>query len=265
MHALHWAEIVANKVIVPGFWLIDMLAPAIAEEAQPGQFLHIRCSEGNDPLLRRPLSIHYADQKTGHVGVLYQEAGEGTMWLSKRNNGLLDVLGPLGRGFTLPTEKQRLVLVGGGIGIAPLFFLLRELSAAGYASDTTLFLGARNVQQLFIEKDAQKLGFTVRSATDDGSTGYHGLVTDLLAEALQQETGKKPDFVYACGPSPMLEKVCSILNEAETAGEVSLEERMGCGVGACLSCVCKTKGEESFAYRRVCVEGPVFKAKEVIW
>jgi len=268
MSQLVQAKIIScEETTAPGIWVTKLEAPSLAAAARPGQFLHIRCGEGDDPLLRRPISIHHADRDTGIIQIMFQVVGKGTAWLSQRQDGFLDVLGPLGRGFTLSPVDSGLPLavVGGGIGAAPLYFLLVELAALGRASATTVLLGAHSAVQLLLQKEAQELGFALRSATDDGSAGYHGLVTDLLEEELNKATSQRPAFVYACGPSPMLAKICAILEESGVPGEVSVEERMGCGVGACLSCVCRVKNGVSFAYKHACVDGPVLQASEVIW
>jgi dihydroorotate dehydrogenase electron transfer subunit len=214
---------------------------------------------------------------------MFQVVGRGTEMLASRQDGLLDVIGPLGRGFTWGQERQNrtntipapvggsttnpggIIVVGGGIGAAPLFFLLQELAATEAAPRVKVLLGARSADQLLTVELAAALGFRVQIATDDGSAGLHGLVTDLLAEELRQKT----EYVYACGPAPMLKAVCTLLGQVKVPGEVSLEERMACGVGACLACVCKTKSggnqtAEGFEFKKVCNEGPVFWAGEVI-
>jgi len=267
MSQLLLAEITGNSNPAPNVYVLELYAPILAENARPGQFLHIRCAAGNDPLLRRPVSIHAVNRQTGQVRIMFQAVGRGTELLAGRQDGPLDVMGPLGRGFTLGRERQTgdpggIIVVGGGIGAAPLFFLLQELAAANVAPRVKVLLGAKTAEQLLAVELAAALGFKVQIATDDGSAGLHGPVTGLLEKELKQPA----EFVYACGPAPMLKAVCLLLDRAGVPGEVSLEERMACGVGACLSCVCPTRedgGEEN--YRRVCVDGPVFNAAEVIW
>ncbi len=270
MSQLMQAEITDCRETAPGIWVTEFMAPSLAQGAVPGQFLHIRCGEGSDPLLRRPISIHSVDRQSGRVKIMFQAVGKGTAWLASRRYGFIDIIGPLGRGFTMFTGEQtgldcynpRLVVVGGGIGAAPLYFLLQELARMGCVQQVMVLLGARTANQLLILDAARVLGFNVRVATDDGTTGYRGPVTDLLAEELQ----RKPDFVFACGPSPMLKPLCDMLRDAGVPGEVSVEERMACGVGACLSCVCRVKDTGGIeTYRHVCVDGPVFAAGEVVW
>lgn len=262
MSQLVQAEITGHAEPVPGVSRIEFYAPGLARAAGPGQFVHIRCGEGSDPLLRRPISIHAVDRQAGTVKIMFQVVGKGTAWLARQKKGLLDVMGPLGRGFTTGQTRRNCVVVGGGIGAAPLYFLLQELAREGCARQVKVLLGARNADRLLIKEETERLGFAVRVATDDGSAGHGGPVTELLSEELQAN----PGFIYACGPVPMLRAVCGMLESAGVPGEVSVEERMACGVGACLACACRVReaaGGES--YRRACVDGPVFAAGEVVW
>lgn len=284
-------EVVKQEMMAPGCYRLTFFSPEIALLARPGQFLHIRVTPGLEPLLRRPFSIHAVNRRTGTVALFYRVVGRGTGLLAKKKKGeLLDVIGPLGRGFTLPAAGQRVALVAGGIGIAPLFFLLQTL--AGLVNFVDVFLGARTAGDLLLIREVQELvnecvqkeqyfspanpqpgsfEYSVHAsrgkvmiATDDGSCGHRGPVTELLARLLPE---RKVQMVYACGPVAMLRSVSLLLEQSGVDGELSLEERMGCGIGACLSCVCKTRQEngQGFSYRRVCLEGPVFKASEVIW
>ncbi len=260
-------EVVVQEMVAPGCYRLTFFSPEIVLLARPGQFLHIRVTPGLEPLLRRPFSIHSVNRRTGEGALLYRVVGRGTGLLAKKKKGdWLDVIGPLGQGFTLPAAGQRVVLVAGGIGIAPLFFLLQTL--AGSDNFVNVFLGARTAKDLLLVEEVRELvnggRGEVMVATDDGSCEHRGPVTDLLARLLAE---KKVEMVYACGPVAMLKVVASLLERYGVDGEVSLEERMGCGIGACLSCVCKTRGgnRQDFSYRRVCLEGPVFKARDVVW
>jgi dihydroorotate dehydrogenase electron transfer subunit len=255
-------EVLGQEELAPGFSRLCFFSREIAEAAVPGQFLHVKVAPGLDPLLRRPLSVHAVDRRTGEVALLYRLAGRGTELLARKKKGdSLDVLGPLGRGFALPGPGRRAAVVAGGIGVAPLFFLLQRLAGAGNPAD--VLLGARSSKMLILEKEIRALGFFVRTATDDGSAGYRGAVTDLLAELLAQGG---TEMVYACGPVAMLAATARLLEKHGVKGQVSLEERMGCGVGACFSCACRVReGDGRESYRRVCCEGPVFWAGEVVW
>ncbi|SHI51704.1 dihydroorotate dehydrogenase electron transfer subunit [Desulfofundulus thermosubterraneus] len=257
------ANIVQQEQVGPGQYRLTLYAPAIASYAVPGQFVYIRCADSLDPLLRRPLSIHGVNRKEGKLFLLYQVVGRGTALLAARRRGeRLGVMGPLGRGFTLPEPGRRVILVGGGIGVAPLVFLGHELVQR--KNQVCLLVGARSADQLPVGKKGYTVPFDHAVATDDGSCGHHGSVTDLLEKML---AGEGADMVYACGPRGMLRQTALLLVRYNVPGEFSLEERMCCGVGACLSCVCKTAGNggKPFEYRRVCVEGPVFRTEQLVW
>ncbi|RJQ27737.1 MAG: dihydroorotate dehydrogenase electron transfer subunit [Peptococcaceae bacterium] len=233
-------------------------APEAAGRAGPGQFVHVRCGFSADPLLRRPLSVHDVDRGEGTLTLLYRVAGRGTALLAGLEPGAgISLMGPLGRGFSLPEADLRVALVAGGIGVAPLYFLLKELVSRNFF--VHVLVGAQTAEDLLLEDDFQSFGGRASFATDDGSRGYKGRVTGLLEPLL---ASGDIDLVYACGPPAMLKRVAGLLTGAGVPGEVSLERHMGCGVGACLSCVCKVR---SGAYRRVCADGPVFPVEEVVW
>jgi dihydroorotate dehydrogenase electron transfer subunit len=239
-------------------------APELAEVCVPGQFLHVLCHPGNDPLLRRPFSIHDADPKLGLVSLLYQVVGRGTRLMAERVPGeTLDVLGPLGRGFALPeTAGQPILLVGGGMAVAPLYFLARRISDTIGCVKTAFFLGARTEDMLLCLDELALLRLVIQTATEDASHGHPGLVTGLLENYLGE--GDKP-LVYACGPWPMLKEIARITKAHGLNCQVSTEAKMACGVGACMSCVIKVRDGDSSKYVRSCKEGPVFDADEVIW
>lgn len=230
-------------------------AETLAKEAQPGQFAHLRVP---GKTLRRPISICFADQEEGTLRLVFQVRGEGTELLSQTSEGEeLDVLAPLGHGFARGAARKILV-VGGGVGVPPLLY-----AAAGYGENARAILGFRNREAVILREDFEALGCPVTITTDDGSMGVHGLVTGPLAEELRQD---KPDLILACGPTPMLKGVAALAAAAEVACQVSLEERMGCGVGACLVCACKTSRSDAIGgYSHVCKDGPVFDAREVEW
>ncbi len=222
---------------------------------QPGQFANLRVA---GKTLRRPISVCGFNREEGWIRFVFEIRGEGTAILARMNEGdTLDILAPLGNGFAIdPTEKA--VFVGGGIGVPPLLG-----ASAPYGENATVLLGFRNMRAIILSDEFEANGADVRIATDDGSYGHHGFVTQLLAQRLDEAPC---DVIYACGPTPMLKLVAA---EAEQRGircMVSLEERMGCGVGACLVCACKTKREDgSETYRHVCKNGPVFDSREVVW
>ena len=255
-------RVVKNEEVIPGHRVMVLEAPELAMAAAPGQFLHVRCSDSLDPLLRRPISVFFADRERGTVYMLYRIAGKGTELLSRVKKGeLVDVMGPLGRGYTLPQKGEGAVVLGGGIGIAPLYFLLAEIGKLHGRDSVSVFLGAATYAAIPVLNQVRDMGFAVHTATDDGSGGFKGNVVQLAEEVLG---GRYPDRVYACGPLPMLKSLAQRLGD-HPAAEVSMEEHMACGVGACLSCICRVRAEgEEPGYAHVCKDGPVFKLKELV-
>jgi dihydroorotate dehydrogenase electron transfer subunit len=241
-------------------------APDVAQSAVPGQFAHILCGLSYDPLLRRPISIHDADADQGLVSFLYEIRGRGTALLAEKGVGdVVDLIAPLGNGFTLPTSpKQRVALVGGGIGVAPLRFLARRISEVVPSSPISVMVGAQTLDRLLCREEFADVCCDLGISTDDGSSGTCGFVTDLLSNYLNAHDGEPP-IIYACGPYPMLARIASITKDFQVNCQVSLEARMACGVGACMSCVVKVKSGDAFKYVRCCKEGPVFDASEVVW
>lgn len=257
-----WAKIIANRRVAPDYFRLVMEAPSLVREILPGQFVHVRVENTYAPLLRRPLSIYTWDRESGYIQLLYQTVGVGTDLLSRRRPGEeVDILGPLGKGFSWEPELERIALVGGGIGIAPLLGTAQTASRQG--KEVTSLLGARNSASLVDQGEFAAASESLWLATDDGSLGYPGPVTGLLEELLREG---KTDLVLACGPWPMLRAVANISGAYGVRCQVSLEARMGCGLGACRGCAFKAKtpaGEVQ--YKMVCQDGPVFDAREVSW
>lgn len=235
---------------------------AIAEEAEPGQFVQLKVSSGMDPLLRRPISIAAIDRAQKEITLLYRQKGKGTKTLAQAQPGeRLNLLGPLGHGFTLPASGI-IYLVAGGIGVFPLLALAQKAVVQGIPM--RLFWGGEN--RSFLESAGlalwQELGISIEVSTLDGSLGVPGTVLDLL----RSSKSASPAQVAVCGPQPMMAAVSAFYPETAVPVEVSLEERMGCGVGACLGCVCTLQDEHGTLRRgKVCKDGPVFPAKEVVW
>lgn len=263
--SLHTAAVLDKQEVLPGTFLLRLRAPDLAHGGRPGQFVMVRCAEEGsyDPLLRRPLALHRIDPAQGQVDLLVRVVGRGTAWLAVRGVGdLLDVFGPLGQGFSLDRRTHNLLLVAGGIGIAPLLAAAEEGLAKGCA--VTLVLGARTQGELYPPGLIPPL-VEVHVATDDGSCGRHCLATDVLSDP---ELGllSWADQLLACGPRPMLAALAKAVRAGRLrsrAGfaQVSLEEFMACGVGVCLGCVVRTrKGQQ-----RVCQEGPVFDVRDIVW
>lgn len=249
-------RVVDNVKTGGDIYLLTLAAPAIAAAALPGQFIHLRCGEGLDPFLRRPFSIYGADRKNGLVQIWYQVVGKGTDLLREVKAGkTLDVTGPLGKGFFTDIAGRNAGLVGGGMGIAPLMFLGGELAQNNRVHS---FFGVRSKAQL-----PPGLSFpTPLVATEDGSAGRRGLVTDVLEQELQRQ---KMDILYACGPRAMLQQVVKLAQKYTIPLQVSLESAMACGVGACLGCACEKSGADGESWLKACQDGPVFWAAEVKW
>lgn len=225
--------------------------PEMAAKTKPGQFLHILC--GGSAYLRRPISV--CEVKNGEeIRFIFQVRGKGTEELSKSEIGeSLDILGPLGNGFRLDNSGGIAALVGGGIGIFPLLELAKQLGKR-----TVVMLGFRSADDVLLIDEFKKYSDRVLVATDDGSLGHSGLVTDLLKTEAEEN---RIDTVYTCGPTPMMKAVSAVAAAADIPAQVSLEERMGCGIGACVTCACTVGGRR----KRVCKDGPVFNASEVEW
>lgn len=255
---------------VGAYWAMTLVAPGIAEQTRPGQFVAIAVGGPETPmLLRRAFSIH-AVRETGIYGgtveFVFAVHGKGTEWLSRlRQHDSVDVVGPLGRPFALPREPAHCVLVGGGYGAAPLFLLADALRARGCRVD--FVLGAATGDRLFGALEAKRMAASVAFTTDDGSFGQQGRVSDVLPDVIART---RADVVYACGPMAMLEAVSRIAAEAyDGAGipaQVAVEEAMACGVGVCMTCVLPAIGDDGETRMvRSCVEGPVFAADRLRW
>jgi dihydroorotate dehydrogenase electron transfer subunit len=236
-------------------------APEIGREARPGQFVMVTVADGPLPLLRRPLSI----QDAGEAGIelFFKVAGLGTEILSRKKPGdRLDLIGPLGKGFTISGAMKgiRAFCVGGGRGIAPIYFLARELGARGVQA--TVFYGGRRLVDIPLRDKFEKAGIELLSSTDDGSHGFAGFVTELVSRELERT---KPDIVYACGPDAMMKALASLAAKHGVPAEFSLESVMGCGIGACWGCVHRIKNESGDGWTKICEEGPVFPGERILW
>ncbi len=254
--AVEHVTVLANDRIAQGVGLMVLEAPRCAASVQPGQFVHLRVASGADIILRRPFSIHRAEG--ARVEILYQILGEGTLRMAEKPVGdtSMDIVGPLGRGWSVPEGAAHALVVTGGLGAAPLGMLAEQLAARGVA--VSVAMGAPTRERLVARELYERVARRVEVATDDGSAGEHGFVTGPAARLLAEE---RFDIVYTCGPEPMQRAIAGLASEAGVACEISLERLMACGVGACLSCVVSTRE----GLRRACVDGPVFDAEEVLW
>jgi dihydroorotate dehydrogenase electron transfer subunit len=239
--------------------VLTVAAPRIAEHARPGQFVGV-AAEGPGTLLRRPFSIAATGQ--GTVSVVYDVHGPGTTWLAGVPlHATLDVVGPLGTAFPLPRQSVPCLLVAGGYGAAPLFWLGEELRAAGMRVD--IVNGAATKDRIHGLNETKRVALTYALTTDDGSYGVHGRVTDVLEERVE---ATKAAVVYAVGPMGMLRAVAEECTRLGVSCQVSVEELMACGVGVCWTCVVPTVEEDgSTAHRRSCLDGPVFPATRIDW
>jgi dihydroorotate dehydrogenase electron transfer subunit len=245
-----------------GYVLLKFKSPRIARRAKPGQFLMVKVGNQSYPLLRRPLSIHARDEDG--LEVFFARSGLGTEILAdKKTGGKLDIIGPLGKGFTIPraAKGKTFCLVGGGRGIAPLYFLAEELRARG--ARPRIFYGGKTAADVPLLAKLARLKTEVFVSTDDGSTGYGGFVTAMLEKELDRSP--IPARIFACGPDPMMKRVGEIAEERGIPAELSLESIMGCGIGACWGCVKKIRRPGGAEWVKICEEGPVFPADEVAW
>lgn len=235
-------------------------SPEIAARALPGQFLMVRITDQPQPLLRRPLCVH--EKQNDGIAVFFQVSGTGTLLLSRKQKGdCLDILGPLGRGFSIPRKLfDKVYLIGGGRGIAPLVFLARVLNSRGI--NYHIYYGARSVSGLPLKDELA--AEALFCSTEDRSFGTPGLITSLMEKHLKGEPDK-PAVIYACGPEAMLKAVAGLSYRFKIPAQLSLEALMGCGFGACWGCVKRMRKNGQEGWHKVCQEGPVVDASEWIW
>ena|SRR3989338_1668958 len=257
-------RILEHQQIAPHYFQLTLASAHISANAKTGQFVQVKCSEEYDPLLHRPLSIHRISKKEKSFALLYEVVGKGTELLSQAKVGAeLDVLGPLGNGFSIDKKTKTAILVGGGMGVAPLISLVDTLKSENVKTIYTL-IGGKTKNSLLCVKDFKKLTAQVLLATDDGSCGKKGFVSEGLLSTLENQlsvVSRQSLVIYACGPRAMLKAVAKISAKNKLNCQVLMEARMACGIGTCLGCVIKTKA----GYKKVCDDGPVFDSKEIIW
>ena len=256
-------KIIFNKRVASNTLIMGLRSPEIAMESRPGQFVMVRINSGLDPLLRRPFSIcGLPDEDT--FCILYRVVGMGTAILSQKEEGQdLSILGPLGRGFELPGADEKALLVGGGIGIAPLLFLAQTMKNR----DKEFMAGFSTSGEIIDTGKVDFLTDNILLATDDGTRGYAGMVTALLEEYLGQHSDQKDPFsLYTCGPAPMLKRVASIAADYNITCQASMETSMACGLGACQGCAVKAASPKGHTrYYHVCKDGPVFMTNAIDW
>lgn len=255
---LEKGKIIRHNQVGADLYEIELTAEAIARQAQPGQFIHLRVGDAYDPLLRRPLSIYNVEADKGSVEMLYRVVGKGTRLLTRLIPGEeLDLMGPLGAGFSLPDGIKKVCLIGGGVGTAPLVFLAHMLSSKNV--ELCFLQGAGTKVQVVAEERLRAWSVDHHIATLDGSCGHQGLVTDLL---MVEDIMQGVQFVYTCGPEPMMKVVQAWAHKNDIPGELSLEEYMACGIGACLGCARKLQSDDE-NYVKICKDGPVFGLHEL--
>ena len=254
-------SVVEHSELGSGYRRLIVEAPRLAAGLQPGQFVHVRVPALEVTALRRPFSVFDVDGNT--VSVLYKTVGRGTTALNAvRLGDEISILGPLGHGFPVKCDGKAL-LVGGGYGVAPLYFLARRLLASGFDVERVhVFIGGRTKSDLLVLDRFSVLGVKLSTATNDGSYGVKGLVTDPLDDVLADLRSAGGRFeLFACGPDPMLKAVAMRATGTGAKGWISMDRHMICGVGACYACIQKTVRGNS----RCCIEGPVFAASDLVW
>ncbi|PIZ00428.1 hypothetical protein COY62_02635 [bacterium (Candidatus Howlettbacteria) CG_4_10_14_0_8_um_filter_40_9] len=265
MLQLENTKIISNKHLIGDFYILILRSPKIVKHARPGQFVNILVSNSTEPLLRRPFSIYDADTKKGELKVLYCVKGKGTNILKTLAKGRnLSITGPHGNGFHVHEDHKNILLVGGGFGTAPLSYLAKEHRHLNIFAA----VGGRTKDLIFCEKDLKNCDAKIFIATDDGSYGEKGLViqpVEKILKTVRPDSGQARmtgiDEIFTCGPVPMMKAVAEVAKKYDVPCQVSMEEKMACGIGVCLGCACKTKE----GYKTVCTQGPVFQSSYVDW
>lgn len=256
------AEIVKIEKLKEDIYKFSIKAEEIVKNAKPGHFIEIRVVDAIEPLLRRPISIYNLDKENGILEFIFQVKGKGTALLAKRKVGeKLDIIGPLGYGTFSVKDYKKVAIIGGGIGMFPLYELAKELKEKTN-TNVHVYMGFRNKDLITLEEEFKNVSDKLTITTDDGSYGISGFAINELKKDCETEA---PDKIFACGPLPMLKAVQSFAKEKNIPCEISLEQKMACGIGVCLGCAVKTAKSPSDApeYWHVCKAGPVFNATDV--
>lgn len=262
--------VVKKRRIRSAYFLLEICCPCLTDKIKPGQFIMLKTSNTHFPLLRRPFSIYkcystlYPEKKKrGHLSILFKNVGKGTKKMSEFLQGQrVDIIGPLGNGFTLPVfpSSANVILIGGGVGIVSLYPLAKALES----EKLYIFIGGKTQDDILCVEDFKKLSSNIFIATEDGSLGFKGTVIDLFLSLKKKLKKNQSYYIYSCGPVEMLKKLAKRVQYKRFFCQASLESRMGCGFGACWGCVVKTKNAKA-PYQRVCKEGPVFNLKDIDW
>lgn len=259
MAVIEKVELVGKEQIKSDIYKYSIKSDEMARQAKPGQFLEIKVTDNIEPFLRRPISIFNVKREEGIVEFIFQVKGKGTEILSTKKVGeQIDIIGPLGQGNFEYENYQNIAIIGGGIGVFPLHELAKRAKENG--KNINIYLGFRNKDFVVLEEEFKNVATNLILSTDDGSYGKDGFAINFLKEDIE----KNPiDCIFACGPLPMLKAVQALAKEKNIPCQISLEEKMGCGIGACLGCAVKYKTEKEDTFKRVCKEGPVFYSNTV--
>lgn len=256
-----FAKLIKKEQLKSDIFKYSVEAPDIVKDAKQGQFIEIRVSDNVEPFLRRPISIHNINKENGILEFIFQVKGKGTKILSEKVEGdFIDIIGPLGHGTFEYNNFQNIAIIGGGIGVFPLYELAKNAKNDG--KNVNIYLGFRNKDFVVLEDDFKELANKLVLTTDDGSYSEKGFAIDFLKKDVEDG---KINCIFACGPLPMLKAVRNYAIEKNIPCQISLEEKMGCGLGVCLGCAVKTaeSSSEKPEYVHVCKAGPVFEAKDV--
>jgi dihydroorotate dehydrogenase electron transfer subunit len=261
------ATIISNEKLGPRLYLMKLISPQIAKGILPGQFVHMQIPGMPDHILRRPFSIFSANAQAGACEILYQVVGAGSNHMTTLTEGVTcELIGPVGRPWQPAVDCKRALIVGGGVGAAPLYMLTEQLCKSGV--NVTVILGAANAESLVCKPKYDELvthspNLKLVFATDNGSFGIKGFCTVPAQEEISAaaDAGNQFDYLAVCGPEPLMRAVSQISAQAGIPTQVSMEKRMACGIGACLSCIVETTAGR----KRACVDGPIFDASEVVW
>ncbi|MFC1767527.1 dihydroorotate dehydrogenase electron transfer subunit [Candidatus Margulisiibacteriota bacterium] len=253
------AKVLETTYVASHHFKVSLFSPKIAKDAKPGQFVMVKCENGSfDPLLRRPLSLHRIGKDK--IEILFKVIGKGTLLLSELKKGdTVNLIGPLGNEFTVNKDIKEAVIMGGGVGVAPLLSLAESIKDRVKA--VYVVIGATSQKDILCKDDFRDLGAEVIISTDDGSEGIKGKATDILPGLLESKLSSNYAQIFACGPRPMYRELRTITLEYKIPCQISLEEWMGCGIGACNGCTCETKE----GYKKVCKDGPVFDIGDIKW
>ncbi len=262
--------VIKNRRIKSLYFLLEIYCPSIANQIKPGQFIMLKVSDDRSPLLRRPFSTyksypedHPWKRERGCLSILYKKVGRGTQKMTTFQKGeKVNLIGPLGNGFTLPPlpSSANIILIGGGAGIVSLYPLAELLET----SKRFVFIGGKTRDDILCVSDFKKFNSNISVATEDGSVGFKGTVVDLFLSQIKMFKRNKNDYIYSCGPVAMLKALAERGKFKKAICQASLETRMGCGFGACWGCVVKTNHPQT-PYQRVCQEGPVFRLEDIVW